>query len=143
LETSERTEVERKSKKTRSRITNGSALLPDIDGRSAYARLMRDVYSALTVHCGGTDVMSETKRLAVRRISTIEVELVFLENKFADVRANGGEPDANQLDLYGRLADRQRRLSEPLGWERTARDLTPRFADYVAGRASAAAGEAP
>jgi hypothetical protein len=29
------------------------------------------------------------------------------------------------LDLYGRLANGQRRHCEALGWERTARDVTP------------------
>jgi hypothetical protein len=56
-------------------------------------------------------------------VSVLESELTFLEEKFAQVRAAGGEPDAAALDLYGRLADRQRRLSEPLGWERTPRDI--------------------
>jgi hypothetical protein len=78
----------------------------------------------LIVHCGGVGEVSETRRLAARRVSVLESELVFLENKFAQLRAAGGEPDMQELDLYGRLADRQRRLSEPLGWNRTARDIT-------------------
>ena len=54
-------------------------------------------------------------------------------NKFsAEIRAaaaavayaSGGRPDPAMLALYGTLADRQRRLAEPLGWSRTARDVT-------------------
>jgi hypothetical protein len=70
-------------------------------------------------------VVSETQRLIARRVSTLEAELVFLEDKLASIRAAGDEPDAATLDLYGRLADRQRRLADPLGWQRTSRDITP------------------
>ena len=36
------------------------------------------------------------------------------------------------LALYGTLADRQRRLAEPLGWQRTQRDVgTINLAEYV------------
>lgn len=119
--------------KGRSRFTNGSTLFGrGVDGRSPWARLTRDTLSSLLSHCGGADVVSETRRLAARRVSVLESELVFLENKFAQLRAAGGEPNPEQLDLYGRLADRQRRLSESLGWERTQRDLTPSVAEYIA-----------
>jgi hypothetical protein len=67
----------------------------------------------------------------------LEAELVYLEDKFAQVRADGGEPAAAELDLYGRLADRQRRLADPLGWQRTARDVTPTLAQYIAQKAAA------
>jgi hypothetical protein len=92
---------------------------------------MRDTYAGLLVHCGGADVVSETQRLIARRISTLEAELVFLEDKFAAIRAAGGEPDMAQLDLYGRLADRQRRLADPLGWSRTPHDVTPTLNDLL------------
>jgi hypothetical protein len=107
-----------------------------VDGRSTWARLFRDTYSALAVHCGGLDRLSETRRLAARRVATLEAELVHLEDKFATARAAGGEPDPAMLDLYGRLADRQRRLAEPLGWERTARDVTPTLAEYLTTKAA-------
>jgi hypothetical protein len=116
-------DIGRPKPQARSRIGNGSVLLPSVDGRSTWARLFRDTYSALAVHCGGLDRLSETKRLATRRVSTLEAELVHLEDKFATVRAAGGEPDPAMLDLYGRLADRQRRLAEPLGWERVAKPV--------------------
>jgi hypothetical protein len=61
--------------------------------------------------------------LVARRISTLEAELVFLEDKFAATRAGGGGADMAQLDLYGRLADRQRRLADLLGWRRTPLDV--------------------
>src|SRR4051794_35789318 len=98
-----------RSPRTRSRIANGNALLPS-DNRSMWARIMRDTLATLIAHCGGEDLISDTRRLAARRVAALEAELIFLEDKFATARAAGAEPPADALDLYGRLADRQRRL---------------------------------
>jgi hypothetical protein len=112
----------REKSRQRSKIANGTQLLPKTDGRSIWARLMRETFEALLVHCGDA---SETQRLIARRISTLEAELVFIEDKLASIRAAGGEPDPATVDLYGRLADRQRRLADPLGWQRPPpRDVT-------------------
>ena len=92
---------------------------------------MRDTLASLVVHCGGADEVSETKRLAARRVAVIEAELCFLEDKFAQLRAAGDEPDAAAIDLYARVANQQRRLSEALGWERTARDVTPTIERFI------------
>jgi hypothetical protein len=121
--------VRRRLSRSRSRVTNGS-LLPSTDGRSVWARLMRDTLRSLEVHCGGE--LSETQRLAARRVSALEAELIFFEDKFAQARAEGREPDVAQLDLYGRLADRQRRLADSaLGWQRRPRDVTPSPDEYL------------
>jgi hypothetical protein len=114
----------------KSKVGNATTLLPTTDGRSVWARIMRETYSALiNVYLGGAE--SETQRLIARRISTLEAELVFLEDQFAAIRAKGGEPDMMRLDLYGRLADRQRRLANPLGWQRTPREVTPTLSDLL------------
>jgi hypothetical protein len=127
-----RSTTDGRDRRVRSRVSNGSRLLPSCDGRSTWARIMRDTFSSLVAHCGGADVISETRRLASRRTSVLESELCFLEDKFAKLRAEGSEPDASTLDLYGRLADRQRRLSESLGWDRTPRDVTSDLSVYLA-----------
>lgn len=124
--------------KGRSRLSNGR-LLANVDGRSTWARLMRDTLASLVVHCGGVDVVSETKRLAARRVAVIEAELVFLEDKFAQLRAAGDEPDAAAIDLYARVANQQRRLSEALGWERRARDVTPSLNQFITNTTAASA----
>jgi hypothetical protein len=123
---------EARRKSGRSRIANGSgSLLPTTDGRSLWARIRRDTYRAIVdVHLAGT--ASETQSLMARRIATLEAELVFIEDKFASIRAAGGEPDFNALDIFGRLADRQRRLADPLGWRRVPRDVTPTLDDIAA-----------
>jgi hypothetical protein len=115
----------REKTRLRSRIANGTQFLPTTDGRSIWARLMRETFECLLIHCGGAEVVSETQRLIARRVSTLEAELVFIEDKLASIRAAGGEPDPVTVDLYGRLADRQRRLADPLGWQRPQpRDVT-------------------
>jgi hypothetical protein len=108
----------------RSRITNGKTLLPTASGCSTWARLMKDTLGSLVGHCGGIDLISETQKLAARRVSVLEAELVFLEDKIALTREHGDEPNPVDVQLYGQLADRQRRLSEPLGWDRTAREVS-------------------
>lgn len=80
--------------------------------------------------------------LMARRVGTLEAELVFIEDGFARTRAEGGEPDPALLDLYGRLADRQRRLADPLGWERNAKNVEPPSLDaYLEMKARARAAQ--
>jgi hypothetical protein len=116
----------------RNRVFNGSDLLPTADARSVWARLMKESYRGLIVHCGGDDTISETERMSARRSAMLEAELVFLEDKFATLRAANGEPTPADLDLYGRLADRQRRINETLGWQRTPRSVGPSLGELLA-----------
>lgn len=115
----------------RSRITRGTKLLPSVHEQSVWARIMRDRLDGVLAHCGGPDFASELKHMAARRIACLEAELVFLEDKLGRIRAEGGEPDAAVLDLYSRLTNTHRRQCEALGWERTARDVTPHLDVYL------------
>lgn len=112
----------------RSRITNRSAVLPGLDGRSSWSRRLRDLISLHVSDLGGDDVVSEAERSIVRRIATLTVELERLESVFAVA----GEARAAQLDLYQRTAGNLRRLLESIGLERRARNVTPSVAEYVA-----------
>jgi hypothetical protein len=137
---------EARRKAGRSKIANNSgSMLPTTDGRSLWARIRRDTYHAIVDSMlGGADQCSETQMLMARRVGTLEAELIHMEDEFAATRAAGGKPDPATVDLYGRLADRQRRLADPLGWQRTPRDITvPTVEDYLAHRAreKAAAGQ--
>lgn len=120
---------------TRSRITNGAKLLPHVDGRSTWAKLLRDTLDDLLAHCGGEDRVSEPERMTARRAAALEAELIHLEAKFATARMEGREPSAADLDLYARLTGHQRRLLETLGMERRIRDVTPSLAAYMAAKA--------
>lgn len=52
---------------------------------------MRDTYRAVIQHCGGDGAISELERMAARRIGALEAELIHMEDKFATIRAAGGE----------------------------------------------------
>jgi hypothetical protein len=60
-----------------------------------------------------------------------EAEPTFMEDGFATAQEAGRTPEPSLLALYGTLADRQRRLAEPLGWQRTARDVTDKATEPV------------
>jgi hypothetical protein len=84
---------------------------------------MSDVIDALAAHCGGEGNLTEPQRLIARRAAALEAELVHLESKFGTLRAAGEEPDAADLDLYGRLANGQRRHLEAIGLRRVPREV--------------------
>lgn len=105
----------------RSRITNGRQLLPHVDGRSVWARRLRDVLDA-HVADKGEDV-SEAELSILRRAATLTVELEFLEAALAEARSGGGNVDASDLDLYQRMANSLRRLLESVGVERRQRQV--------------------
>src|ERR1700731_3550829 len=105
----------------RSRLTNGTALLPDVDGRSAWVRRCRDLIELHLADLGGDDRVSESERSIVRRAAVIETELERLEATFAVA----GMAEPNALDLYSRTAGNLRRLLESVGLERRPRDVTP------------------
>jgi hypothetical protein len=115
----------------------GRDLLPFEDGRSLWARMMRDVYIGLVQHCGGNDNITDTRRMCCRRIAALEAELVSHEDRIASIRRRGKEPPASLLQTYGMLADRQRRLSEAIGWDRHTKDTTPSLQDYIKSKTKA------
>jgi len=108
----------------RSRVTNGSALLPGVDGRSTWARRCRDIIAA---HLSDVPDASAAERAIIRRASVLIVELERMERAFA----LAGEADPEALDLYGRVAGNMRRLLEAVGLERRSRDVTPTLADIL------------
>jgi hypothetical protein len=105
----------------RSRITNGTAFLPGIDGRSAWIRRAKDLITEHTMDLGGPDNVSAAERSITRRVAVLSVELEHLEARFA----NAGSASASDLDLYQRTANSLRRLLEAVGLQRKPRDVTP------------------
>jgi hypothetical protein len=110
----------------RSRVTNGSALLPGVDGRSAWIRRCKDIIALHIADLGGENGTSAAERSLVRRASVMTVELEQLETKFAQ-----GQAGADDLDLYQRTAGNLRRLLEAVGLQRRPKDVTPSVAEYV------------
>ena len=103
----------------RSRITNGSALLPGVDGRSAWVRRARDLIREHLADLGGFDNVSAAERSIIRRASVLTVELERLEAKFA----LAGEASVADLDCYQRGANTLRRLLGAVGLQRRAREI--------------------
>ena len=116
----DRPAVDRPKDRQKSRITNGSALLPGVDQRCAWVRRAKDVIAAHLSDLGGVDNTSAAERSIIRRASVLTVELERLEAKFA--LAEQASPE--DLDLYQRTAGNLRRLLEAVGLRRRAKDIT-------------------
>jgi hypothetical protein len=99
----------------RSAITNGSVLLPGVDGRSPWVRRCRDIIAA---HTSDIPDANAAERSLIRRASVLSVELEQLEQRFAT-----GDADAGALDLYIRGSGGLRRLLEAVGLRRRQRDV--------------------
>lgn len=112
----------------RSRISNGSRLLQDVDGRSTWARRMRDLMQLHLADLAGEESVSEAEKSIVRRAATLTVELERMESIFAVA----GEALPEQLDLYQRTANSLRRLLEAVGLERRAKTIVPSLSEYLA-----------
>ena len=119
------------SAKGKSAVTNGSKFLPDIDGRSTWARRARDIIAQLIEDRGGEDLTSEAERLILRKAAVIAVQTEQLETQFAEANSTGEAVSREDLDVYQRLANSMRRLLESVGLERRARDITPSVADWI------------
>ena len=99
---------------------NGTVLIPGVDGRSGWVRRAKELIAEHTQDLGGIDNISAAEKSIIRRASTISVELERLEKKFA----LAGEVNADDLDLYARVAANLRRLLEAVGLQRRPRDVT-------------------
>ncbi len=108
----------------RSKLANGSKLLPMTDGRSATARRFRDLVEAITADLGGRDRLSEGQRQLIRRASMLSAEAERLE-----AMAVRGEPFDSES--YGMLTDRLGRALQRIGLRRVAREV-PSLEQYLA-----------
>lgn len=74
-------------KNLRSRVSNGTVILPGVDGRSALARRFRDIANQIATDLGGADRMSEVKAQLVRRFAGAAALAEQLEAKLANGHA--------------------------------------------------------
>jgi hypothetical protein len=102
----------------RSSVSNGSRLfaIAGLDGRTQTARRFRDLVEAVTADLGGADILSEAQRQLIRRASALSIMAEAVE---ADLVRDLG------LDInnYGMICDRLRRILESLGLARVARPV--------------------
>ena len=102
-------------------MTNGNRLLPNTEGRSVWARRLRDLCEIYTLDLGGPEAVSLAESLLIRRASTLVVELELLESRFSEA----GGADERGLDCYQRVTNTLRRTLEALspGLQRRPRSL--------------------
>jgi hypothetical protein len=122
--------------RTRSAITNHKDQLPGLDGRSASARRFRDLANAFVADMGGLDRCSEIKLGLLRRLAAITVQAELLEARMV----NG---EAVDIATLCSLASTTVRLSQRLGLERQARNVTPSLGQYLAARTALATDDTP
>ena len=125
----DRPRIARPKDPQRSRVANGSELLPGVDGRSAWVRRCKELIAEHIADLGGIENTSAAERSLVRRASVMTVELERMEVKFA----TAGMASADDLDLYQRTAGNLRRLLESVGLRRRARDVTPSLGEILRG----------
>jgi len=115
-------------RKGRSKISNGSQLfLTDgIDGRSSAARRYRDICGALHTHLGGDDMISEPRKLLVRRAAGLVVWLEIAEGRL--VISDGEDFD---VALHSTATNSLRRILVDLGLDPSLRDVTPDFRNIL------------
>ncbi|WP_354114348.1 hypothetical protein [Bradyrhizobium sp. RT3a] len=108
-------------------MTNGSALLADLDGRTAPVRRYRDLYQQFVQDIGGDP--SAAQDAIARRAAQL---CVVLEQSEAKYLAGGGVNIAE----YTTASNAMRRLLADLGIQRVARDITPSLSQYLASKAA-------
>jgi hypothetical protein len=108
----------RRSPAHRSRVSNGSKLLPLADGRSVTARRFRDLIEEISADLGGPSILSEGQRQLIRRAAMLSAECERLEA----LAARGECPEF--VETYGPLCDRLGRLFDRLGLKRIAKPVT-------------------
>ncbi len=112
----------------RSRITNGGAILPGIDGRSVVARRFRDIASQVAADLGGADRLSEVKLQLIRRFAGAAALAEQLEAKLA----NGLAVDVTE---HAALTSSLVRISSRIGLTRAMKKV-PDLRDYIEGKAA-------
>ena len=120
--------VERRPSKQRSRLSNGTKLLPDLDGRSAMARRFKDITSAVLTDQGGADQCSESRLQLVRRFAAAAVLAEQMEARLA----NGEEINIAE---HGLLCSTLVRLSTRIGINRVPKTIVS-LHDYLEAAAS-------
>lgn len=116
--------------KQRSRVTNGSRVFVEGDGRSAWSRRWKDICQALADDLGGEDAIGEIERSLIRRAASLTVETERLEGLLSQ-----GEPV--DIDALGRVVGHLRRVLEQLQAKRPAKkELT--LAERLRNRGGAA-----
>jgi hypothetical protein len=111
----------------RSRVTNGSEILPGIDGRSLTARRYHDLVAAIVAD-HGAGALSETRMQLIRRLAASAVLAETMEARLV----SGGTIDVAE---HSQLSSTLVRLASRIGLDRIPRDVSPAtLSQYMAQR---------
>jgi hypothetical protein len=94
----------------RSRVTNGSKLGSEMDGRTVWARRLRDLIELYSSDIGPIEAIPHSKRSLIRRAAVLTVELERAEVGFAEA----GEADPAALTAYQTTSNALRRILDSL-----------------------------
>ena len=109
-----------RSRTQRSRVTNGSTLLPGVDGRSVWVRRCRDIIGA---HLSDLPNATIGEKSLIRRAAVLTTELEQLEARFALAALAKQPARTEDLDLYVRAAGRLQSLLATVGLDRRSRPM--------------------
>jgi hypothetical protein len=115
--------VERRPSKQRSRLSNGTKLLPHLDGRSATARRYRDITGAILTDQGGADQCSESRLQLVRRFAAAAVLAEQMEARLA-------KGEEINIAEHGLLCSTLVRIAQRIGINRVPK-IVPSLHDYL------------
>jgi hypothetical protein len=118
----------------RSKISNGSRLLENVDGRSSSARRFRDLVRSYEAEAGGN--LTEIERGLIRQGAALTVQTERMQS--AIVRGEAVDNDA----LIRISGEARRILSSILAKAAKRKPTAPTLADYLARRKAADAIEA-
>ncbi|MGB6078638.1 MAG: hypothetical protein WBF99_04190 [Xanthobacteraceae bacterium] len=113
-------------KTARSRLTNGSDLLPGADQRTAQFRRYRDLTAMIATDIGGLDHLSEVKKQLVRRFAATSVLAEQLEARLV-------EGVTIDVDEHAKLSASLVKLAQRIGLGRHAKTV-PDLQTYLASK---------
>lgn len=101
----------------RSKVSNGTQFLANVDGRSTVYRRFRDIAAALLADQSGADHCSEARKQLIRRFAACSVLAEALETKLA----NGEQINIAE---HATLSSTLVRLATRIGIDRKLKDIT-------------------
>lgn len=125
---SDRPEIGRGKDALKSRVANGSEILPGVDGRSREARRYREIVHALLADAGPIEQIGAAKRELIRRFAGAALLAEQQEAKITRGEAVDASEHATLCSLLTRLAAR-------IGIGQSKKSFVPSVDDYLATKA--------
>lgn len=119
--------LERRRAQGRSAVSNGTVLLPEIDGRTKLARRFKDIVSQITADQGGEDRIAEARLQLIRRFGAVSVLCEEMEARMA-------QGEAISIEKHSLLVSSLVRVAQRIGINRRAKDVVPTLESYLRAR---------